>query len=80
MEPIRTSKTTGIYGAPKGLEDTVGGLPYYREENDGFPMVYSVWTLTDAERAIIANGGNIVLGIMGEPIPPVSLNVEVDDR
>lgn len=75
-EPIRTPKTTGIYGAPAGHESEIGGLPYYREPVLGMTAVYSVWTFSDHERAFIARGANLVLGIVGmEPIPPVSLSL-----
>lgn len=79
MKPIKTEKTTGTYGAPAGLEEAVGGLPFYREEVTlgGFPTreVMSVWAFSDSERAAIAQGANVMLGIVGEPIPPVSLSL-----
>lgn len=77
-EPIRTPKTTGVYGAPPGLEAEVGGLPYYRAESlPGVTAVYSVWTFSDAEREWIAKGhANLVIGIVGmEPIPPISIQL-----
>lgn len=76
--PIRTRKTTGIYGAPRGLENEIGGLPFYRQPagiGDATEVV-SVWTFTQEERDYIARGANLVLGILGmEPIPPVSLSL-----
>ena len=78
MRPIRTRKTTGIYGAPLGHEKEIGGLPYYREKSgvgEGTQVV-SVWTFSPEERDYIARGANLVLGILGmEPIPPVSLSL-----
>jgi hypothetical protein len=76
-EPIRTRKTTGIYGAPLGYEAEVGGLPYYREKAIGdTSQVVSVWKFSPEERDYIARGANLVLGIVGmEPIPPVSLSL-----
>lgn len=77
-EPIRTKKTTGIYGAPRGYEDSIGGLPYWRDPTgpNGLTTVYSVWTFSPEEREYIARGANLVLGIVGmEPIPPVSLSL-----
>lgn len=77
-DPIRTPKTTGIYGAPAGLEDQVGGLPFYRAESlPGVSTVYSVWQFSDAEREWIAKGhANLVIGIVGmEPIPPISIGL-----
>lgn len=77
-EPIRTKKTTGIYGAPPGHEAEIGGLPFYREKTGigESTAVYSVWTFSPEERDYIARGANLVLGIVGmEPIPPVSLSL-----
>lgn len=75
MKPITTEQTTGTYGAPRGLEAGIGGLPYYREfvKEYGANEVMSVWAFTDEERESIAGGANLLLGILGEPIPPVSL-------
>lgn len=81
-EPIHTSQTTGIYGAPRGLEAEVGGLPYYRAESlPGVTAVYSVWQFSDAEREWIAKGkANLIIGIVGmEPIPPISIQLRDDD-
>jgi len=79
-EPIRTPKTTGIYGAPLGLDAEIGGLPFYRESVSDIPgmrAVYSVWAFTPEERAWIAKGhANLVVGIVGmEPIPPISISL-----
>lgn len=77
MRPIRTSKTTGIYGAPLGHEDQIGGLPFYRGSSTGVSTVYSVWEFDEFDRKAIAAGGKLVLGILGmEPIPPVSLGIQ----
>ena len=77
MRPIQTDETIGIYGAPKGLEDVVSGLPYWREmdPDTGGPLIRSVWALDADEKEAIALGGNVLLGIVGEPIPPVQLAV-----
>jgi hypothetical protein len=79
MRPIKTEKTTGTYGAPPGLEHEIGGLPFYREpvEMDGGTAfaVCSVWEFTDTERAAIAAGANVLLKLLAEPIPPVSLRI-----
>lgn len=77
MQPVRTDQATGIYGAPPGMEDVVEGLPYWREKDPdtGGTIVRSVWTLSADEREAVALGGNVLLGILGEPIPPVQLAV-----
>lgn len=82
MRPIRTKKTSGIYGAPRGHEEEIGGLPFYREKTvGGMTAVYSVWTLDEGERGAIARGANLVIGIVGmEPIPPISLGLRDADE
>jgi hypothetical protein len=71
MTPITTKKTVGIYGAPKGREQEIGGLPFYREDD----AVCSIWELEDEERKAIASGANVRLRQLGEPIQPVALEV-----
>jgi hypothetical protein len=81
MKPIRTDRTTGIYGAPPGHDHEVGGLPYYREDitlsgGTSTRAVCSVWSFSPGERQAIAEGANVLLEIIGrEPIPPVSLGL-----
>lgn len=75
MRPVKTKKFDGIYGAPKGLEAEIGGLPYYREiaSDIGANEIFSVWEPSTIERAIIAAGGNILISQIGEPIRPMSV-------
>lgn len=77
MIPIKTSKFDGVYGAPKNLEGDIGGLPYYREKDDYFntTIIYSVWELDEEERKQILDGANILVGQMGEPIRPLSVQI-----
>lgn len=76
MRPIWTKLTKGVYGAPPGRDADIDGLPYWRAANEfGGVTVYSVWTFDEGERKAIAAGANLVLGILGEPIPPVSLSL-----
>lgn len=79
MRPIKTEKTTGTYGAPRGLEQEIGGLPYYREDEPiggrVTTSVCSVWTFSADEREAIADGKNLLLVLIGEPIPPVALEL-----
>lgn len=80
MDPVKVAKATGIYGAPRGHEDEVGGLPYWREQESLGGRVYSVvrsaWRPTPEELQALRDGAYVVLGIHGmEPIPPVSLHV-----
>lgn len=85
MRPIKSRTATGNYGAPRGLEAGVGGLPFWRETNDiaGYKIstVYSAWKLDPWEIEVLAKGGALILGIVGmEPIPPVSLGVADADE
>jgi hypothetical protein len=75
--PIKTERFDGIYGAPKNLEGDIGGLPYYREINQYYETteVFSVWEPTIEERVKIANGENILISQMSEPIRPMSVQV-----
>jgi hypothetical protein len=42
---------------------------------DGAVAIHSVWTFSDEERERIAQGANIQMSILGEPIPPAWLEV-----
>lgn len=85
MRPVKTKTVTGTYGAPRGLEAGVGGLPFWRETNDiaghKISTVYSAWKFEPWELAVLAEGGALILGIVGmEPIPPVSFSVAGADE
>lgn len=81
MQPIKTANSNLVYrGSPPDIVD----LPCERAEihgglQDGGTAIYSVWELTDEEREQIARGGNVKLGVFTEPIPPVSLEVVVEE-
>ena len=69
MDPIETKESNFVYLGPTA---EIADLPCRREGRNTF----SVWQLTAEERAQIAAGGNIRLGIYrAVPIPPVSLAV-----
>jgi hypothetical protein len=68
MRPIRTVESNFTYLGPS---PEVADLPGQREQG----RFYSVWHLTDEDRAKIAAGANVELGIYCEPIPPVSMAV-----
>ena len=75
MIPIRTNCSNFVYRGPtRDIGDAwVERVPAER-------VVYVVWQPSDEERAYIAAGGNIRLGIHGmEPIPPVSLNTTEEE-
>ncbi len=73
MKGIRTPITELVY---RGPTPDIGDLWCHREE---FGVIMSVWEPSDEERQLIAEGGNIVLWIHTEPIPPVALSVWNDD-
>ena len=77
MEPIKTVRFDGVYGAPKGYEEEIGGLPYFREYSDELKVneVFSVWELSDYERNAIFRGANILVGQVGEPIRAMSVQI-----
>lgn len=68
MRPIRTVESNFTFLGPS---PEVADLPGQREQG----RFYSVWQFTDEERAKIAAGANVELGIYCIPIPPVSLSV-----
>jgi hypothetical protein len=83
VRPVSTIRTTGIYGAPKGTERVVGGLPYYRERDAELDttIVWSDWQFEENELRVLAEGGHLCIGIVGlEPIPPIAVRVLSADR
>lgn len=86
MKPIKTARYDGVYGAPLGQEDKIGGLPYFRENSKylGASQIFSVWTFDEGEREAIAKGYNILVAQVGEPIRPMSVQIthleEVEDN
>lgn len=75
--PIKTERFDGIYGAPKDVEGDIGGLPYYREMNEYFEtsVIFSIWEPSLEERVRIANGENILISQLSEPIRPMTVAV-----
>lgn len=81
MLPARVKNVTGEYGPPRGIgRGQVGGLPFWRESEElgerQVSKVCSAWKPTPEELACLNAGAYIVVGILGEPIPPFSLNVD----
>ncbi len=78
MRPIKTSRSNFTYTGPT---PDIMDLPCERTQiegggQDGAPVTFSVWELTEEEREFVARGGNIKLGIFyAHPIPPVSLQI-----
>lgn len=61
----------------RGPTPDVGDLPCQRVQPG---MILSVWELTHEERIAIAEGADIELVILTEPIPPVSLAVHQGEK
>lgn len=71
MIPVRTNRSNFVY---RGPSPDIGDAWVERVPSER--GVYLAWKPSEEERAYIAGGGLIRLGIHGmEPIPPVSLNV-----
>jgi hypothetical protein len=69
MQPIKTNEANYTYLGPT---PEIADLPCRINGHDTF----AAWEPTDEERALIAAGGHIRLGIYGmRPIPPVSLEI-----
>jgi hypothetical protein len=78
MMPVKTVRSKDVYGAPPGLEDKIGGLPYWRTQNDfGTSTIWSEWKPSDNELRILNEGGQVLVGIVGEPIHPMSVSVTI---
>jgi hypothetical protein len=67
VRPIKTQQSNFVY---RGPSDEVGDLWVQRDGRGG---VFATYELTDADRAMLAEGGHLELGVYNEPIPPVSL-------
>lgn len=69
MKPVRTASSNFVYMGPT---PEIGDLHCERIR---VGEVRSVWTFTPDERRAIAEGANLQLDILTEPIPPVSLGL-----
>lgn len=70
-EPVRTRRSNIVY---RGPTPDIGDAWAQSTPQ----MVYISWQLTDEERAAVAAGGLVRLGVMQKPIPPVSLDIDPD--
>jgi hypothetical protein len=68
MEPIRTKESNFTYLGPT---PRIADLPCHRDSSG----CRAVFRFTDDERAMIAKGANLEIGIAAAPIPPLSVNV-----
>lgn len=78
MEPVTFVGQHNVLGAPKGWEYT---YKKYMGECLGLPIaqhhgcIYSVWKFTLRERVQILFGKKMQLIVVGETMPPVSMNM-----
>lgn len=71
LRPIKVATSNLVY---RGNGQDVADLPCERRVTPQGSAIYSVWEPTPEQRAAIAAGANIELGIWNmEPIPPVSI-------
>lgn len=68
MEPVRHAGCNFVYRGPTA---DIGDLHCHVRGN----TTEVVYELDDADRERIANGGRVMLGILGHPIPPLSMQV-----
>lgn len=79
MRSIKTPDTNKELGRPVNWDDDKGiecsSLPVHAYESNGYHFMLSVWRPSPEERDKIANGGDIVLTVIGSTHPPVTLHV-----
>jgi hypothetical protein len=74
VKPVRTAWTEMVYRGPSA---DVGDLWCHRVRPG---EIMSVWEPTDQERALLADGGRVVLSLLSEPIPPIAIWVQSDEH
>lgn len=76
MRPVRTAASNMVYTGPtEDIGDLHCERRAWREDIPNVNVIHSVWYLDPKEREAIANGANIGLDIVGEPIPPSRIYV-----
>ncbi len=74
MKPVKFAEAEIVYRGPTA---EIGDL-WCQRVRPG--QIRSVWEFTDEERAVIADGGRVELVLFNEPIPPISLNVLLEEE
>lgn len=69
MDPVRTEWTELVY---RGISPDVGDLWCHRQAHG---CIMACYDFTPEERETVANGGRVVISLLTEPIPPISLMV-----
>lgn len=75
MKPIRTPETNAVFNPAEGDEGFVEPLFAVARPDDAIPSIESTWQLTADERAQIAEGAMIELGVAATSPPPVGMAV-----
>jgi hypothetical protein len=74
MKGIEFKGQTKVMGKPANMtDDECYGLPVQETKNGNYPVLESVWELTDEDLKIITESKRIRLGIVGVGMPPVYL-------
>lgn len=80
MNPVVIENHNVTFGAPRDWTPETSGdcrpLAVRVGMNGDLPMLESAWEPTPEELAMIAQGGRVVLRIIGSSHPPVWLHVE----
>ena len=81
MRPKKTPLSNHVFELPGGNEDNTLFVEAHLDEQ-GQPVMTSVWELTENERWLISQGGTIELHVWGRGTPPVALSVgpSMEDR
>lgn len=78
MRPTQHPSNNDVLRAPPGVSiEECTPLAITRVQYaDGLPGVWSYWRPTDEERAAIASGALVRLGVLGMTHPPMHLGVD----
>ncbi|MGT2429250.1 hypothetical protein ACU4HD_11980 [Cupriavidus basilensis] len=78
MNPIQHPSNNAVLSAPAGWDQSelpVSALAITRTAVEGTPAVVSFWKPTAEELALLNAGGCVGLCVLGQSMPPVSLEV-----
>ena len=75
MNPVKFEMANLVLGQPKNWDEEKMGVcqPLYLYHNEG--ELHSIWKPTEEELAILAQGGGVVLTVIGNGHPVVRLGV-----
>lgn len=75
MKPIKTPETNIVFNPAEGDEEHVEPMFAVARPEDAVPSIESTWDLTADERAQVAEGALIELGVAATTPPPVGMMV-----